>query len=365
MIIASSLRANSVFSQVCNPNLLHRALRRVVSARGARTAGVDGVLPSHIIQHGAGAYVAELSGALRTGRYNPGLARRFEVERGGKIRAVDISSTRDRIVASACALVLGEQMALVFSPSCYGYRAGSGADALLDDLTQAIASVGPVEAHLLSVDISDFFPSVDHQALDGSLAVYIPDPNFRRLVRKLVRMKTKTLAGAVLHHERGLPLGSPLAPSLANVFLHPVDDAFSKKQNDLGLQFYGRYADNFFILVRGGAAAVDAALDLLAREVSAIGLVCSAPEGGSLDLGAPVLGFHLARADRQAGWVARVSAKTKIRLGSRLAHFLNERPETVDEYCTAWLRYFEPAEDCATVLDGELSRLGFGTRASP
>jgi RNA-directed DNA polymerase len=115
-------RFGDLANLVYDPAFLVVAWDRVRGNKGARTAGVDGVAPRSI-SFGAARLLAGLRDDLKAGRFVPRPVREKTIPKtGGKVRALGIPTTADRIVQAALKLVLEPIFEADFEPCSYGFR---------------------------------------------------------------------------------------------------------------------------------------------------------------------------------------------------------------------------------------------------
>ena len=167
-------RFDDLFNLVADPAFLLVAWGRVRGNRGARTAGVDGIVVRRI-ESGCGVeeFLAELRADLKARRFVPLPVReRMIPKSGGKLRRLGIPTVRDRVVQAALKLVLEPIFEADFHPCSYGFRPKRRAH-------DAIA-----EIHLFSTrsyewvldgDIEACFDSIDHTALTGRVRRRVGD----------------------------------------------------------------------------------------------------------------------------------------------------------------------------------------------
>ena len=81
---------------VYDPAFLVVAWNRVLANKGARSAGIDGIIPSKITD--IGAWLADLQSDLKARRFRPDrLRERMIPKRGGNLRRLGIPTTADRV----------------------------------------------------------------------------------------------------------------------------------------------------------------------------------------------------------------------------------------------------------------------------
>jgi group II intron reverse transcriptase/maturase len=190
--------------------------------------------------------LVNLAHAVRTNRYKPAKlrVRRIPKKRRDQWRTLRIPTVTDRVLQRAVYHVLCELYEPRFLDCSFGYRPRRG----VRDAVQRILDLREKPLQwVLDADIDDFFDNVDHGLLMGLLREDVHDPIVLRLLVAWLQVGRVKASAA-----RGIPLGSPLSPLLANVYLHPLD---------CGLVEAGwepvRYADDFIVLAadRTGAEA--------------------------------------------------------------------------------------------------------------
>lgn len=221
--------------QIASIPALQAGWRRVRANGG--TAGGDGVT-SREFESTLGSQLQALSAAVLSGRYRPGHLREIRMTRpDGRIRLLRIPDIADRVVQTACHMVLSRQLDPRMSGSSFGYRP---ARSVPQALCQVRALIARGHCWVVDADIMAFFDTVDHGRLRDDLAIWIDDP-------KVIRLIGLWLNG--FGRRQGLAQGAPISPILANLFLHPVDLAL----NDRGGLV--RYADDFVIMTRSRSQA--------------------------------------------------------------------------------------------------------------
>jgi group II intron reverse transcriptase/maturase len=234
------------------PNL-RRAWVEVSANDGA--AGVDHETIAVWARNWEARLVA-LAADVRAGLYRPGELREWLVPKasGHGLRLLRIPTVTDRVLQRAVLQVLHPIVEPRFLACSYGYRPGRG----VPDAVRAITHLRRQGyTWVLDADIDDFFNQVDHELLAQFLDEDLPDDSLRPLIMGWNKVDCLTP-----DCERGIPMGSPLSPLLANVYLHRLDQAVTARGFPLV-----RYADDFIVLAawpEGRAAAYDAVGEALA-----------------------------------------------------------------------------------------------------
>jgi CRISPR-associated protein Cas1 len=211
----------------------------------------------------------------------------------GKFRLVEKPTLPDLVVLFHLYAQLRDLLDRSFEEESIGFRKGMSRKLALERIQQGIDEGFDV---VFESDISDFFPSVDHDILLKKLDALIPknDVLLKTLLARYLKAPQK-IDGQELARNKGLPMGSPLSPLLANVFL----DAFDKHIKGFGVKLI-RYADDFVILTRGkevAEALLDDTQDFLHEMALSINLDKTAIR--FIDEGFTFLGIHFGQDGEQ------------------------------------------------------------------
>jgi RNA-directed DNA polymerase len=124
----ASRRFDDLFNLVCHPDFLTVAWERVRGNKGARTAGVDRVIP-RFISEGADivAFLSDVREQLKSGAFAPLPVRERLIPKAGqpgKFRRLGIPTAMDRLVQASLVLVLEPIFEADFKPVSNGFRPG-------------------------------------------------------------------------------------------------------------------------------------------------------------------------------------------------------------------------------------------------
>jgi RNA-directed DNA polymerase len=281
----------SLIDKVYAPRTLAAAWRQVKARAGA--GGVDRQTVEQFDAH-AERHLPHLSEALRTGTYAPQLVRRCWIEKLGSVekRPLGIPTVRDRVVQTALRLVLEPILEREFLPASYGFRPGRGCrDALRE--VQRLLDAGAT--WVVDADIKSYFDTIPHAALLAEVRTRIADG---RVLELLEAYLTQGVLDGLEQWtpEAGTPQGAVISPLLANLYLHPVDQALAAA----GCQVV-RYADDLVILCHSEADA-QRALYLLTQLLTDRGLRLHPEKTGIVDAtqpgGVDFLGYHFEQGQR-------------------------------------------------------------------
>lgn len=243
----------NLLDQVLARENLERAYRQILSNKGARTPGVDGMtvkqLKAYVRKHWE-----KIEAALQAGTYRPHPVKRVEIPKpDGGVRKLGIPAAQDRLIQQAVLQVLQPIFDPTFSEHSYGFRPGRSAH-------QAVAKVQEYQQEVqeyqqegyrwvVDMDLSKFFDRVNHDRLMARLAERIDDKPLLKLIRAFLNSGVME-NGLVQPTNEGTPQGGPLSPLLSNIVLDELDAELEKR----GHRFV-RYADDCNIYVRSRRAA--------------------------------------------------------------------------------------------------------------
>jgi RNA-directed DNA polymerase len=326
----------SLMDKVYAPANLAAAWKRVRSNRGA--AGVDHQSVEGFERH-AEKYLGELHRELREGRYRPSAVRRQWIPKPGtsQQRPLGIPTVRDRIVQSALRHVLEPIWEAKFADQSYGFRPGrSCKDALrrVDELLHAGFS------WVVDADIQSYYDSIDQRRMMAEVAKEVADGKVLGLVEALLQQPVMENASRWTPDE-GIPQGSTVGPLLANVYLHPVDEAMARAGYELT-----RYADDQVILCKTEQEAQEA-LARLREEMTGRGLTLHPEKTRVVDMSQPggfdFLGYHFERDQKRPRSKSLVKLKDNVRgLTKRNnGHSLEAIIARLNPVLRGWYEYFK------------------------
>lgn len=207
--------------------------------------------------------LAEVREKLRELTYEPMPVRRVWIPKGGgKLRPLGIPTIVDRVVQTSLRNVLEPIFERKFVTASYGFRPGRGCKDALREVARALKAG---KTWVVDVDIEQYFDSIPHERLIDEVAIDIADGSILKLIRKYLAQDV--MDGIKRWRpEKGTPQGAVISPLLANIYLHPVDEAM---QSD-GYEMI-RYADDMVVLCTSQEQA-DRALERLGELLTERGL---------------------------------------------------------------------------------------------
>jgi len=172
-----------LMEQVCDPQNLVRAYRRVRSNKGK--PGVDGMTVHELADWLRNNHEA-LRASLLDGTYWPLPVRgaQFRKPEGGQ-RQLGIPVVVDRLVQQAMLQVLNPILDPTFSNSSYGFRPGRDAHMALEQARKYVAQEG--REIVVDLDLEKFFDRVNHDIWMSRVARRIGDKRLLRIIRRYLQ----------------------------------------------------------------------------------------------------------------------------------------------------------------------------------
>ena len=213
-----------LFEHMTTFEALHAAYRRARRGKRRRpdVAGFEFRCEEQLLR---------LQEQLLDGSYRPGAYHSFRITENGKQRVISAAPFRDRVVHHALCAVLEPIWEPRFIHDSYASRPGKGTHAALDRAQHFARG----HRFVLSVDVQQFFPSIDHALLRDMLARHVADKRVLTLIDHILAGGRETLRDEyrmayfpgddlfAAERPRGLPIGNQTSQFWANVFLHPLD----------------------------------------------------------------------------------------------------------------------------------------------
>ena len=375
-----------LYRVICQEEWIRCALDAVLSHKGARTAGIDGVTKKAFASEEARAtFTRELREELREQRFRPVPVRRVYIPKAnGKPRPLGIATLKDRVVQMLVKMVLEPIWESDFLNCSNGFRPGRrtmDCIALLDSYINNRTKYYWV----IEGDLKGAFDNVDHGVLLDLLAARIAD---RRLLALIARfLKAGVLeSGRVWPTERGTSQGSVCSPLLANVYFHQMDLYWwshygslhrkvkeRRRSEHAGNCALIRYADDWLLLTNGGKAEAYRLRDefqaFLAEELK-LELSVEKTHVTHVNDGFDFLGFHVRRyvsRDDRPKLLVTPSAQAPARLKAKVKEMTARRRfrdqpllkvSALNAVLRGWIGYYRHcnAKEAAKDLDFWVNR---------
>jgi RNA-directed DNA polymerase len=206
---------NGLFRLLASPAIWEMAYASIRTNKGAMTAGVDGLTIEALTPD----RIQSIIDQVMSGTYRFSPARRVYIPKphGGK-RPLGIPTADDKLVQSACRLILERIYEPVFSDRSFGFRPGRSCLTALSEIKHTWNGA----VWLIEADLRDCFGSFSHARLLALLARRVQDKQFLRLIGGM--LKAGYLENWQYHRTfSGTPQGGVISPLLANVYLHELD----------------------------------------------------------------------------------------------------------------------------------------------
>jgi RNA-directed DNA polymerase len=369
-------RFDDLYNLVHHPDFLTVAWERVRGNKGARTAGVDRVIPAFISDEAdVAAFLNDTREQLKARTFTPLPVRERMIPKTGspgKFRRLGIPSAMDRLVQAALVLVLEPIFEADFKPVSYGFRPKRRAQ----DAIAEIHAFGSRNYHwVFEADIAACFDELSHSAILDRVRLRVGDKRVLALVKSFLKAGIMSEAGQIEGTASGTPQGGIASPLLANIALSVLDEHFCAK-DDHGTRWHRevhrkrggayyriiRYADDFAIMVCGSKAHADALWEEVAAVLAPLGLRLSESKTRvcHLDEGFVFLGFRIQRRTKRGtskkhvytypSKKALLSIMAKVRaLTNRSRHqTLEDLLRQLNAVLRGWCNYFRHGVSKAT-----------------
>ena len=263
------------FEKVIDFENLYKAFRRARQGKGYKRssarfdlAALDGI---HI-----------LAKQLRNRTYRISEYNEFKVYEP-KERLIQTTSFKEKVIQhSLCDNVIMPKLQRIFiRDNCAGQKGKGtlfGLDRLSEQMEQFYEKYG-FQGYILKCDIRKFFYSISHEQLRDIVHYHFADPD----VCWLVDVFIDSTEG------KGIPLGNQINQGLALLYLDGMDKLI---QYELGIEYYGRYMDDFY-LIHPSKAYLQYCLDVITMYLETLELKLN----GKTQIfpfknGVSYLGFH-------------------------------------------------------------------------
>jgi len=327
------VKVERVMERVVDRRRLYGAWQQV--RRNAGAAGIDDMSVKDF-ELREQELLAVIQQKLIAGSYRFKPARRVLIPKPGtsKKRKLGIPVVMDRIVSQSLHLVLAEIFDPDFTSSNFGFRRGKSQHMAIEHVRQAIA-----DGHewCVSIDLKSFFDEIPHGLIFKLIRRKIRDERVLTLIARMLKAGVM-VEGRLEKSSKGCPQGSPVSPILSNIVLNELD-----QELELRGHRYGRWADDFVILVQSERAAQRVMGGVTRYLDEALGL----PVNLEKSRVAPAkdvefLGFQVLRGKIRVSTKARKRFKDKVRRLTRRNNGLSmhQNIQNLNEYLMGWVSYY-------------------------
>ena len=220
------------FEKVIDFHNMYKAYRRAKCGKGYKKSSARFNV---VALDGVNALIAQ----LKNRTYSVSGYNEFKVYEP-KERIIQTTSFKDKVVQhSLCDNVLLPRLQKVFvSENCAGQKGKGtlyGLDVLKEQMAKFYSKYG-MDGYILKCDVTKYFYNIAHEQLKEIVAYHFrDDPDIIWLCNLFIDST----------EGKGLPLGNQINQGLALVYLDGMDKLI---KYELGIEYYGRYMDDFYLI---------------------------------------------------------------------------------------------------------------------
>lgn len=219
------------FEKVTNFNNLYQAYRKAKSGKGYKkssakfeTQALDGI--------------HRLKDMLESKQYTVSEYNQFFVYEPKK-RLIEAAAFKDKVVQhSLCDNVLLPKLSCVFIRNNFAGQKGKGTLFGLNSLKQDMLNFyreNGNNGYILKADVTKFFYTIEHETMKSIIRKHFDDKDLLWLCDLIIDSTDGP----------GLPLGNQTSQVFALLYLNDLDHFIT---SDLGIEYYGRYMDDFYLI---------------------------------------------------------------------------------------------------------------------
>jgi retron-type reverse transcriptase len=254
-------RLGNLFEQICAWDNLELAAKKARRGKRYRLYAENFELRRETI-------LRHIRAELLAGTWQPRPYRTFTIH-DPKERLICAPCYRDRIVHHALCNVIAPLLERTLVHHSYSCRVGKGTGAARDACQRWVRRYH----YVLKLDVSKYFPSIDHALLKEKIRrLFKCQPTLDvvdRIIDSWQEATPQWLRGDELltptQRPRGVPIGSLTSQLFANLFLSRIDHLIQEQLRPSG---YARYTDDL-LLFSDSKADLRAARERLMRELEA------------------------------------------------------------------------------------------------
>ena len=249
-------KIGNLWSQIADYDSLLVAWKDVRSGKGTK-------MPILKYESNLAVNLSKLERSLQSDQYKPREHYEFWIK-DPKPRLIQAPFLEDRIVQHAVCNAIRIPLQQRLITHTYSCLIGRGTHRCSQQLHKYL--LNPRWKYYLSLDISKFFYSINHDTLYAELCRHIDCRNTLALLWQFIKVNGG---------DRGIPIGASTSQIMANMALNPVDHYASRA---LKLTTYLRYCDDMIALFETAGQA-HAAHQAIAAKVEALGLKLNSKSG--------------------------------------------------------------------------------------
>jgi group II intron reverse transcriptase/maturase len=362
---------SNLYQHLCDTGLIWCAMENILSNKGARTAGIDGITKEDLkAQEKREELVYGIVEEMRNKAYRPQPTRRvYILKDNGSQRPLGIATIRDRIVQETIRLLLDPIYENRFNKHSYGFRLYRSTHHAALRAKDLIGRRG--YTYIVEGDIKACFDEIDHVILLKILRQTIKDESLIKIIRKMLKAGVIDF-GELTVTDVGVPQGSVLSPLLANVYLNELDNFIDGFWATLSVKyrqrykagkydqacpcFIARYADDFVILTRNreDAQRMKRETEIFLREKLKLKLSAEKTLITKAEDGFDFLGFNIRK------WDCRTLIKPSKKAVNKFKKVVRERIRVafslddvaavayINQYLIGWAMYYRSVSSSQT-----------------
>ena len=327
----------SLIDKVYGQETLRAAWKRV--KRNRRGAGVDRETIEAFGRR-AETRLARLAQQIENDTYEPKPIRRTWIPKLGstELRPLGIPTVTDRIAETALRMTIEPIFEQKFMECSYGFRPKRSTK---DALRRVQQHLDAGRTFVVDIDIQKYFDTIDHGLLMEEVKKEVSDGRVLRMIEKSLSRGVMETTKSYAALEEGTPQGSVISPLLANIFLHPVDEAMTRAGYEVV-----RYADDCVVMCQTQEEA-ECAMSRMQQLIEQRRLTLHPEKTKLVDATAPggfdFLGYHFEQGRRTPRKKSLRKLKDAVREHTRRAngHSLERIIEMLNVILRGWFAYFK------------------------